>query len=315
MSTAFTGQGISTGFDRRYGVLRFLSTTPLGRTGLIAGKVLAVLAVLALQVVVVTAVALLLGWQPDPLGWVPGLALLVLGAAAFTALGLLVAGTVRPEATLAITNLLWILLGALGGIVIPAERLPALLQSIVQFLPSGAGSGHEGNFLAGSVSPVPVLVLLLWTAIAGGAATRGSNGIEKTVSTASRPPRTASRNIAWLPVTVDKAVKRLAVLSLIGQTVLIVTGGAVRLSLGPGLPHLAALHGLVLVNTPEMGIHGIIEFGNRLLTFALAAVAVAMLVYLWNLRKERRDLFLLALGLLASIPAQAIIGGIRCSPS
>jgi cytochrome c oxidase assembly protein subunit 15 len=59
-----------------------------------------------------------------------------------------------------------------------------------------------------------------------------------------------------------------------------------------------------------MGIHGFIEFGNRLLTFALAAVAALMLVYLWNLRKERRDLFLLALGLLASIPAQAIIGGI-----
>ena len=92
MSTAFTGQGISTGFDRRYGVLRFLSTTPLGRTGLIAGKVLAVLAVLSLQVLVVTAVALPLGWQPDPQGWAPALALLVLGAAAFTALGLLVAG-------------------------------------------------------------------------------------------------------------------------------------------------------------------------------------------------------------------------------
>ncbi|MDR7082886.1 ABC-2 type transport system permease protein [Arthrobacter ginsengisoli] len=173
MSTAFTGQGISTGFDRRYGVLRFLSTTPLGRTGLIAGKVLAVLAVLALQVLVVTAVALLLGWQPDPLGWAPGLALLVLGAASFTALGLLVAGTVRPEATLAITNLLWILLGALGGIVIPAERLPALLQTIVHFLPSGAlGQGMREAFLSGGVSPVPVLVLLFWTAIAGGAATR-----------------------------------------------------------------------------------------------------------------------------------------------
>lgn len=173
MSTAFTGQGISTGFDRRYGVLRFLSTTPLGRTGLIAGKVLAVLAVLALQVLVITAVALLLGWQPDPLGWAPGLALLVLGAAAFTALGLLVAGTVRPEATLAITNLLWILLGALGGIVIPAERLPALLESIVQFLPSGAlGQAMREAFLSGTISPVPVFVLLLWTAIAGGAATR-----------------------------------------------------------------------------------------------------------------------------------------------
>ncbi len=173
MSTAFTGQGISTGFDRRYGVLRFLSTTPLGRTGLIAGKVLAVLAVLFLQVLIVTAAALMLGWQPDPAGWLPGLAILVLGAAAFTALGLLVAGTVRPEATLAITNLLWILLGALGGIVIPAERLPALAQAIVHFLPSGAlGQALRDAFLYGSVNGAAVLVLLLWTAIAGGAATR-----------------------------------------------------------------------------------------------------------------------------------------------
>src|SRR6478752_832448 len=173
MSTAFTGQGIATGFDRRYGVLRFLSTTPLGRTGLILGKVLAVLAVLLLQVLVVAAVALPLGWRPSAVGILPGIGLLILGAAAFTALGLLVAGTVRPEATLAITNLLWILLGALGGIVIPAERLPALAQAVVHFLPSGAlGQALRDAFLYGSVNGAAVLVLLLWTAIAGGAATR-----------------------------------------------------------------------------------------------------------------------------------------------
>ena len=87
--------------------------------------------------------------------------------------GLLVAGTVRPEATLAITNLLWILLGALGGIVIPAERLPVLAQAIVHYLPSGAlGQALRDAFLSGSVNPAPVIVLLLWTAIAGGAATR-----------------------------------------------------------------------------------------------------------------------------------------------
>ena len=145
MSTAFTGQGISTGFDRRYGVLRFLSTTPLGRTGLIAGKILAVLAVLLLQVLVVGAVAFVLGWHPTTAGWAPALVLLVLGAAAFTALGLLVAGTVRPEATLAITNLLWILLGALGGIVIPAERLPGPAAGTGP-LPAlrGAGRGPPG---------------------------------------------------------------------------------------------------------------------------------------------------------------------------
>lgn len=173
MSTAFTGQGISTGFDRRYGVLRFLSTTPLGRTGLIAGKVLAVLAVLVLQVLVVGAVALALGWRPSPAGWLPGLALLVLGAAAFTALGLLVAGTVRPEATLAITNLLWILLGALGGIVIPSERLPGLAQAIVHYLPSGAlGQALRDAFLHGSLNGGAALILLLWAALAGAAAIR-----------------------------------------------------------------------------------------------------------------------------------------------
>jgi len=173
MSTAFTGQGIATGFDRRYGVLRFLSTTPLGRTGLIAGKILAVLAVLALQVAVVSAVALPLGWNPPASGWLPGLALLVLGAAAFTALGLLVAGTVRPEATLAITNLLWILLGALGGIVIPAERLPAAAQEIVHYLPSGAlGEALREAFLLGTVDFGAALILLVWTVLAGAAAIR-----------------------------------------------------------------------------------------------------------------------------------------------
>jgi cytochrome c oxidase assembly protein subunit 15 len=101
------------------------------------------------------------------------------------------------------------------------------------------------------------------------------------------------------------------VASLIGQTLLVLTGGAVRLtSSGLGCPTWPRCTDTSLVNTPEMGIHGFIEFGNRLLTFALAAVAALMLVYLWNLRKERRDLFLLALGLLASIPAQAVIGGI-----
>lgn len=125
------------------------------------------------------------------------------------------------------------------------------------------------------------------------------------------PRQIASRLTARLPVTLDRKVRRLAVLSLIGQIVLVVTGGAVRLtSSGLGCPTWPRCTAESLVNTPEMGIHGIIEFGNRLLTFALAAVAVLMLVYLWNLRKERRDLFLLAAGLLASIPAQAIIGGI-----
>ncbi|MCA4131522.1 heme A synthase [Arthrobacter sp. M4] len=131
------------------------------------------------------------------------------------------------------------------------------------------------------------------------------------MSTVSRLPKPLRRLVAALPTEVNTTIRRLAVLSLIGQTVLVVTGGAVRLTAsGLGCPTWPRCTGDSLVNTPEMGIHGFIEFGNRLLTFVLAAVAAAMLVYLWNLRKERRDLFLLALGLLASIPAQAVIGGI-----
>jgi cytochrome c oxidase assembly protein subunit 15 len=131
------------------------------------------------------------------------------------------------------------------------------------------------------------------------------------VSTASRLPQFAGRLVSRLPRTVDARVRGLAVASLIGQTLLVVTGGAVRLTAsGLGCPTWPRCTDTSLVNTPEMGIHGFIEFGNRLLTFALAAVALSMLVYLWNLRKERSDLFLPALGLLASIPAQAVIGGI-----
>jgi ABC-2 type transport system permease protein len=101
------------------------------------------------------------------------LALLVLGAAAFTSLGLLVAGTVRPEATLAITNLLWILLGALGGIVLPAERVPGPAQALIHYLPSGAlGQALREAFLQGNLAWPSALVLLLWTAVAALAAIR-----------------------------------------------------------------------------------------------------------------------------------------------
>ncbi|MDP9886116.1 ABC-2 type transport system permease protein [Sinomonas atrocyanea] len=173
MSVGFTGQGIATGFDRRYGVLRFLSTTPLGRGGLIAGKVLAVLVVLAVQVVVIGGVALTLGWRPGALGVLLGLPLLALGAAAFTALGLLIAGTARPEATLAVTNLVWILLGVLGGIVLPVQRVPAALAPVVGFLPSGAlGDAVRSAFLEGSLNVPAAAVLLTWTVLAGAAATR-----------------------------------------------------------------------------------------------------------------------------------------------
>lgn len=165
ISTAFTGQGIGTGFDRRYGVLRMFSTTPLGKTGLIFGKVIAVLTVLVIQAVLISAVALLLGWQPNPWGIIPGILFLLLGAAAFTSLGLLIAGTVRPEATLAITNLAWILLAGAGGVLYPLSMAPEWLQPTLSALPSAAlGDAMRDALIDGHFNFPGLIFLVLWAA-------------------------------------------------------------------------------------------------------------------------------------------------------
>jgi ABC-2 type transport system permease protein len=173
LSTAFTGQGIATGFDRRYGVLRFLSTTPLGRSGLILGKVLAVGTVLAIQLTVICTTAVLIGWQPPLGGVLPALFMLVPGIAAFTALGLLIAGTLRAEATLAVTNLAWVLLAAVGGTVIPGSSLPEAIQPVVALLPSAAlGDGLRTALTSGAFDPWSFALLCGWAAVVGLAAVR-----------------------------------------------------------------------------------------------------------------------------------------------
>lgn len=173
MSTAFSGQGIATGFDRRYGVLRFLSTTPLGRLGLITGKLIAVLLVLIVQIIVICTVACILGWTLNVIAVLAALPTLILGAAAFTALGLLIAGTVRAEATLAIVNMAWVILAGAGGILFPGSYLPGALAWITHFLPSGAlGEALRAHFIAGNFSLLPHLVLILWTLIIGALANK-----------------------------------------------------------------------------------------------------------------------------------------------
>jgi ABC-2 type transport system permease protein len=167
MSTSFTGQAIQTGFDRRYGVLRLLGTTPLGRSGLVGAKVLAVLAVQALQVVVIGGVGLGLGWRPDLAGVPAAVVVLVAGTAAFVCLALLMAGTLRAEATLAGANLVWVLLLAGGGVVVPVDRMPGGLSHLATVLPSGAlGEALRAALIDAHLAPVPCLVLLAWTAVA-----------------------------------------------------------------------------------------------------------------------------------------------------
>ena len=167
MSTAFTGQAIATGFERRYGVLKRLGATPLPRGGLIAAKTLTVVAVEAVQAAVICAAALALGWQPhgDPFSV---LVLLLLGTAAFSGFGLLMAGTLRAEATLAAANLVYILLLAVGGVVFPLEEFPGPVRAALELLPiSALAEGLRDVLRDGAALPGgPLLVLAVW-AVAG----------------------------------------------------------------------------------------------------------------------------------------------------
>ena len=173
MTSSFTSQAIASAFDRRNGVLRLLSTTPLGRGGLLAGKILGVLAVEVVQVVVIGTTALLLGWHPDTTGLLLAVVAVILGTAAFTSLALLVAGTLRAEAVLAVANLLLLLLAVAGGVIVPADRLPGPMAHIALLLPSGAlGDAMRETLWHGSLPAWSVVVLVGWTAALGWGASR-----------------------------------------------------------------------------------------------------------------------------------------------
>jgi ABC-2 type transport system permease protein len=164
MSTAFTSLAIATGFERRYGVIKRLGSSPLPRSGLLAGKVGGLLLVEVLQVVVISLVALALGWDPDPgmLGAVLGV---VLGTAAFASLGLFLAGVLRAEATLAAANLVYLLLMAGGAVVLPASAYGAF-GDVVRWLPSGAlGDVMRDALIDGRTTWTDLVVLLAWAVL------------------------------------------------------------------------------------------------------------------------------------------------------
>ena len=167
VSTAFTGQAISTGFARRYGVLRLLGVTPLGRSGLLAGKALAVLVIVVLQTVVLGVLGACFGWHPAPLGMVVGLLLMLLGTWTWVALALLISGVLRAEAVLAVANLLWVLFAGLGGLLLPTHRFPEAVGALVRLLPSGSLGDGLRDAMAGHYGSLgePVLVLLVWGAV------------------------------------------------------------------------------------------------------------------------------------------------------
>jgi ABC-2 type transport system permease protein len=167
MSTSFTSLAITTGFERRYGVLKRLGSSPLPRSGLLAGKVGALLVVEVLQFAVIGGAALVLGWSPtvSPSGLLGMVLTALLGTAAFASLGLFLAGALRAEATLAAANLVYLLLMAGGAVVFPASSYGSA-GTVLALLPSGAlGDGMRTAFLHGAIPVVPLLVLAGWTVV------------------------------------------------------------------------------------------------------------------------------------------------------
>lgn len=166
MATCFTSLAISTGFERRSGALRHAATTPLTRLELLVGKLLATAVTALISLAVVSAVAVALGWRPAA-SWPAALLVAVLGAAAFAALAVLLAGTLRAEAVLALANGLFILLIVFGGVLIPVTSMPVAVGAAISLLPSAAlADGLRATLMEGRLPGWDLLILTGWTLIA-----------------------------------------------------------------------------------------------------------------------------------------------------
>ncbi len=155
-STAFTSVAVATGFERRYGVLERLVATPLSRADLIAGKALAATALVAVQAVLLVAVAIGCGWRPvwTAAGTLSAALATLLAIAAFAGLGLMLAGTMKAEVTLALANLIYLAGLALGGLI--ADQPP--------WLPTAALGAALRAASVGALAPLALLILATWAA-------------------------------------------------------------------------------------------------------------------------------------------------------
>jgi ABC-2 type transport system permease protein len=167
IGNAMVALGIGTAYERHYGVLKRLGALPRSRPTLVVAKTLAVLVVEVAQLVVLVVVAVLLGWKPagDPLAVGLGL---ILGTGAFAGIGLLLAGTLRAEVTLALANALFLAFLLLGGIVVPTSHLPGVLADVAPWLPAATLSEalREGMRGQGAAATGPLVALAAWAAVA-----------------------------------------------------------------------------------------------------------------------------------------------------
>lgn len=166
IAASMVSLAIATGFERAYGVIKRLGGSPAGSSVLVASKTAGVIVVEAVQAVLLVGIALLLGWTAGPTAsaWLV-LAGLVAGTVAFAGLGLLMAGTLRAEATLALANLLFLLSLVLGGIVLPLDRLPGAVAAVAAVLPPAALTQVLAIGLGGPGDAAEPLVLLVGWAV------------------------------------------------------------------------------------------------------------------------------------------------------
>ena len=168
MSTSMVSLGIATGFERTYTVLKRLGATPLTRGELVAAKMLSVAAVEVLQLVILVPLGVLLGWQTGGGTAILALPAVLLGTAAFSGIGLTLAGTLRGEINLAAQNGLYLVLLLLGGMVIPMSSLPGPLRTVCEYLPSSALADVMRDSLtgAGNRPGLSWVVLVAWAVVA-----------------------------------------------------------------------------------------------------------------------------------------------------
>lgn len=165
MANAMVSLGIATGFERRYGVLKRLGSTPLSRGGLLTAKTVQVLVIEVVQAIVIIGTGLALGWHADA-SIVAAVGLLLLGTVAFAGIGMLMAGTLRAEANLAAANGLFLVLLFLGGMAYPLAKLPGAVETVARLLPAAALSECVRNVLEGGSLPGGAFVVLLTWAVA-----------------------------------------------------------------------------------------------------------------------------------------------------
>lgn len=172
MGTAFTGQAIAVGFDRRYGALKRLGGTPLPPAVVIVGKIMATLALVAGQSLLLGGLAAALGWRPDASGLGVSVLMLVLGSVAFASMGLLLGGTLKAEIVLALANLIWFFLIGASGLAIGVAAVPQWLHDVLMVIPSYALTESLITAAGGGFPAIASLVLIAWTVVCGGLAVR-----------------------------------------------------------------------------------------------------------------------------------------------